>query len=1096
MYQIYIKSSKRTLVVTLTDEAMRSVEMQCNDKNKQLELFQRLAAYLIQNPQKSIAFETHVFIKSLKFFREDKALKVLIHQLALHDIDHQYVENGNIEALDEPVIKVLDLTPSLDSNMTVDIAPFEAPDAYEQCFAKAFSQTYIDWIKLLIKYTRTCPLSTEDVPQIDRSQPDSTESAEAVYLICERFNCLGLKSHIFGGDNLLTELQKLSESILKNLDIHQQIDSKIKPPAEPEEAYEYALKQQKELEFNLNLKIKEYITNSIQRIYQDNNSTYLSKVNAFGDIEYINLEGQAYLIKKSFLIALYNAARDFYKDIWDRFHNNADEFAAQIRHFNYKFAGIATINISSLRLSPIEDAYRNLHHYTLKEFESKIDDTIKRCANINSEHTRLHNHQDAFPFVQKRLNALNQAKPTQQQAQEVQSPGEGNVLRPLIRLAKWAPGVSTTIDVLDTIKAFTIGKNKSFSFSPQTMALDEKIENKMQATKQTLLDLQTFLDDIKNTTMTQLTPDLRLYRQDISSTTNNIEAFVELLHQVERLKRSLAQAEDNSHRLAKKIRTFAGKPKLLTSALMRLHMPKEDINATAIELKHHEIGNEFEKLQTTLNIINHALFEMSSELQQLVTITQQQKELWPDEKDYTFTADIKKQGLNIRKHITALDELDSQINESSTMLIATETMIAACNAQEAIETEYRNFSRQQHQIMREYFNQDQQPYFIENISGAHRDLQRALQLMLDKVNRHAVSIQKIVSSSSSTTTSQFLTNLKNHVESENKRHAQAVDLFSQQSSKLLFCHSYVNAIFNFSYWQDTASVFDRKATMSSCRRLYHVPAPISKLAKIITSDPRFVGWETDVTIAEQLFSELQMHSSTNGLFINRHCKAFLDTLHQEVMANVTTAKALQARHTAIGYLAQSHKHPMEHGFISQEILGSIKFVPGFKDRHPVLYAAMVGTAISLMVLAATALTLTVIALSGGAAIPAAFTALAIYLGSTGAAVGITALVGAAVVSIGAGIAALFGKYKQSNKRQPAQPLAFNKPDNLFEQASSIDHDSTSIALSSMKLSNPKPISAKSEDQSTPKTAAQVQTMVSCDDEVPEDNPETGIYLTI
>ncbi len=175
----------------------------------------------------------------------------------------------------------------------------------------------------------------------------------------------------------------------------------------------------------------------------------------FSDIK--NLEN----VKKNILIAIYNAAREYFRDIWE----DKEKFEKNKEKFNAEFAGLVTINDKN-ELSPLTDALiqekRAFTHENREEsFEVLIDEFIKRCAD-----TRYTG--PAYVIVQRHLNLLNE------QANYF------NTIEPIYGIANAVPLAPTIIDVVraPTQLVGITSKRNDFEFKPHILGKSAPIEVK------------------------------------------------------------------------------------------------------------------------------------------------------------------------------------------------------------------------------------------------------------------------------------------------------------------------------------------------------------------------------------------------------------------------------------------------------------------------------------------------------------------------------------------------------------------------------------------------------------------------------------------
>jgi hypothetical protein len=109
-------------------------------------------------------------------------------------------------------------------------------------------------------------------------------------------------------------------------------------------------------------------------------------------------------IKTNIVIALYNAALNYYREIWAKYHDNHDALIEQIAQFNHLFADIAQVH-PNFGISSFENAVERSQHLelinTITTMEQLVNDLVIRCA-------REANNNSAFTHVKQQLNRFNQ----------------------------------------------------------------------------------------------------------------------------------------------------------------------------------------------------------------------------------------------------------------------------------------------------------------------------------------------------------------------------------------------------------------------------------------------------------------------------------------------------------------------------------------------------------------------------------------------------------------------------------------------------------------------------------------------------------------
>ena len=119
-------------------------------------------------------------------------------------------------------------------------------------------------------------------------------------------------------------------------------------------------------------------------------------------------------LQKSILIALYNAASDYYRFLWNE-HQDADDPLTICREqFNNEFLKILGIRINlSGKLSPLEDMLHLLEKPLINDnpdasLEATVDCLLKHCARDKNAEGRFNYGNKAYQLIREQLNALNQ----------------------------------------------------------------------------------------------------------------------------------------------------------------------------------------------------------------------------------------------------------------------------------------------------------------------------------------------------------------------------------------------------------------------------------------------------------------------------------------------------------------------------------------------------------------------------------------------------------------------------------------------------------------------------------------------------------------
>jgi hypothetical protein len=205
-------------------------------------------------------------------------------------------------------------------------------------------------------------------------------------------------------------------------------------------------------------------------------------------------------VKNNLIIALYNAARDYYLFIWQLAQKNPETLASNINNFNLQFAGVAAIG-TNLSLTNIDAAYLALQDFPLYDKESGasleaiINDLIVRCADTQNDNA-------AYEHIINRLNEFNQ-RPCLDPRSKVLMPG--NFFAPLIvatddrliqsmHVVPGARALST-----HALSVVTLAKNKFISSAPKKLFsfIDIRLQTTVVSRSDSAIDMNVILPDLK-----------------------------------------------------------------------------------------------------------------------------------------------------------------------------------------------------------------------------------------------------------------------------------------------------------------------------------------------------------------------------------------------------------------------------------------------------------------------------------------------------------------------------------------------------------------------------------------------------------------------
>jgi hypothetical protein len=205
-------------------------------------------------------------------------------------------------------------------------------------------------------------------------------------------------------------------------------------------------------------------------------------------------------VKNNLIIALYNAARDYYLFIWQLAKTNPETLASNINLFNLQFAGVAAIG-PNLSLTSIDAAYLALQDFPLfdKEngasLEAIINDLIVRCADTQNDNA-------AYEHIINRLNEFNQRPYLDPRTKTLMS---GNFFSPLVvatddrliqsmHIVPGARALST-----HAMSVVTLAKNKLLSSTPKKLFAfnDMQLQQTAVSRSGSAIDMNVILDEVK-----------------------------------------------------------------------------------------------------------------------------------------------------------------------------------------------------------------------------------------------------------------------------------------------------------------------------------------------------------------------------------------------------------------------------------------------------------------------------------------------------------------------------------------------------------------------------------------------------------------------
>ena len=810
--------------------------------------------------------------------------------------------------------------------------------------------------------------------------------------------------HLLPTDNsdLAPELLPLIERHRSDL-IHLIGEQINRDHASPELSLFIEKEKKKLLESMLSLK-----SEKIHRLMREQTRQYEQHLSAALPTKYIHLEHTYYYIKKNIIVEVYNAGRDYYKEIWQAHHNDANNFPAKIKSFNEKFAGIVQIDPLTLKLSPIEIAFKNMEPLSLTHddarfsFEKTINALVSRCAH-DSMMIIGRQYGVAFQCVQHRLNAFNMRDYNDPLENDrinknffvpLAAPLEGSRLS----LLKYIPGAAKTAEITSGLKSMVAGKGAEFAFNLGTKNLLEQLEPQKEVFHRQVLKVRQFIDSVKATATRQIECDEP--QLDYACAKNNINAFADLLRQrdsiAERIQ-SLEQAT-NKH-IAALAPTARMESKLGTLAN---HYGLDETEASELA------GCVFN--QTGIEALNQSTEALSQLQQQLKNQTLLLNEfiqtqsatnapLCDSKGCYTHTTTIASMNTATVSANSALDKIKANTTHLDCYFVNASQLIGAFEQLNTATKRCNDFTKQQTTT-------------LQILSNGHPNDAHILQLAIefyDEADRNHIELQQAIKSQQQ----QFQDTIALLKENTDDKKGNLLEIYINElastlaitadkttksflqsisdNNHLLLCHIYVKTLLNFPHWSEVRELAEPNDTIEDGASTFRIPRRINDLVALLAK-PDFTDWMNDASQAKKLLAAMQQAATRPSR--NQSVEALLAHLRQPNNSKAPVQPEL-INQTMNQMRVICHKHNLgDPTLISTEQLIKVKRRPSFWEKHPVLKKTLIGAAIGASIVALGAIIITTLIVANVFAV-AAISGIGAIIGLTGVAAVITAA-GAAI----------------------------------------------------------------------------------------------------
>lgn len=1004
MYQIEIKNADKYLKIILSASVLAHLKTRFPVAEEFTHFIKQLAISMMQfrtSDNKNTVLIDSLF---LPLFLNNQT----VHAHYLYTSERNYLDSEikeDITTLPDCLASEISLNKAINANEYI-IDMIDGSDNTEfdtNIFKNKFPATHAEWLKCIAPCLPQSLPPCKNTQPHNRSEPVLHELQNSAERLCQNLHHPELTSHLCEQDSINNVIAKTWDSIKKRVPLQNWIDSNIVTHAADASIQHYHTTQQQRAKRAVvdAMKQKTETTKAeLEKIFRDD---YLNHLDAISRTHYLKLDCQSYIIKMNIVIALYNAAREYFYSIWESTLHDPNKMAEKIHEFNRQFAGIARINFSSMQLTPLSEACNHLGSISLSQFEEKIDNTINQCK-ISSAHAILRNHQEAFAFVKEHLNAL-------QSAQDIYAPGEGSRLGFLIRPFKKLPGVATIFDAIDTIKTFTFGESQKFTFNAEVKQLEQQITAKLAETKPALLNLDRFLLTVTQEAKKRLTPSEHDYAEYFEHANYNIAAYCDLQQKANALTTGLAQKDTHLLNTLESINKASAE---LHDLLFNLSDLKIDIlNRDAIqnEANHEMIRNNLAAHTEQIKLIQTRIAKMTDTLQAITQNSHNTETLWLEPFKYKHTEQIQLLESEFNDIHTAIKQLDIHIAATLRQLSVTEDLSQACLSYKAIFEAINEFEVKFNQMKEQAINENNLADFMETGRFTLATVNRHYQSLVEKTTQQHLLLDTYNTHHIESKTSQLLVQFKSETNSKLNELHQSVTHFNKNYAKVILCHIVANAILNFPHWQAAKNRLEARCTMQLGNNSYYLPKSIGKLAKLL-KEKRFDDWKVNPSQAELLLNALKQAATQERLFANDSYKSFQQALQNLNIHHVNNMDSLIEKRQSLNLFAGSSKHPVSESFISTFKLGTLLYTKNFRKRQPILANILIGAITTFALLALTALILTLTALTGGAAalaLTAAAASFVAIVGSPSVAIGLIATLGLIATAIGGLVGGLVGK---------------------------------------------------------------------------------------
>lgn len=791
---------------------------------------------------------------------------------------------------------------------------------------------------------------------------------------------------------------------------------------------------------------------AILAFIEDNQKTYDEHMSTAQPTEYLSQFRKLNYIRKNIIVALHNAAKDYYKEIFgslkkeDITEKDSASFAKKLLSFNMKFQGIAQIHTNTLELSPLEDALKSLKEYPHlrankyeMSLEQAVDLLLQRCAHINSGDTTTTSFGRAFTCAQENLNKFNNSDHTNLGYEEQDKDAKlGTLFFPIN-----APGESSTIGA--GIRFFTFGRrvldvgaklarmtNKLFRFADETAQLDEDLAEAERHFRKKLTEAKKMMDVLHEKAQAIIKEEEKdePLKNAYAKANDNITAFENMLLETALVNNKIKSIKSAIDKQNEALEPFLTAKATLNSLAEKYEITPQDAKQFALvafnEDTYSRLEEEHEKLQ-----LQAARIPTTENLEEMISSAYELDSLLTDEtSQHKHAATIKGFKNEIKECFRCCSNIADAITHHQENVIHGKSCIQTAEACDNVINRLT--------IFREEINARNFNTLLPSSQYDPPAIEKAKQL-LTNAQREFAELEDLTDaterafSESNPDDQMFIAAIKAKSATAIENAYQDLRHYKKNLYDLLLCNMTINAARNFAHWEKQGKALDAKVTLNELsgieNRLYKIPTPIYAMA-VLASEDRFIDWETDPQKARDLLAA--MKALTTEAKGSHEIKQFQLRVHQ--MIDLENAHDLAELTQNLARLNQtSQQAPVNPKVtIKPQGIRVIQHQATGLDKYPNLKKAIIGALIGIAVIAVVAAICTACAFTGGAPIIVAGAASVMAIGGAGFAAGLLAAITLAAGTIGALIGFQGNKAWQKRKATKAQAQANDNPnDGIF-----------------------------------------------------------------